>query len=76
MLPQLFQASIVVISNVSQGLIQLCGNFVEAIALKEMEHQSIALVVGQGVEKSLHGRISDQQTDATSAFPALRAWVG
>jgi len=34
------------ISNVSQRLIELCGNFSEGVAIKEMQAQSIALVFG------------------------------
>ena len=59
------------IANVSQGLVQLRGNFSECIALVEVQAQSIALILGEGVEKSLHGRISDQLAPELSLFPSL-----
>src|SRR5579862_2518096 len=48
------------ISDVSQGLIQLRGDLGECVSLVEMQTQSIALIFTEGVQKSLDGRISDQ----------------
>jgi hypothetical protein len=64
-----------VIANVSQGLIQLLGNLVEAVTFEKMQAQSITLVFGQGVEKSLDGRIADQLTEenVVSLFPEREA---
>ena len=63
------------IANVSHRLIELCGNFGEGVAIKEMQAQSITLVFGQCVEESLNGRISDQRAEGRGVIPALRARV-
>ena len=59
------------IANVSQRLIEFDGNLAESIALEEVKTQSITLVLGQGVQKSLDGRISDQAAHESTAFSSL-----
>jgi len=60
------------ISNVSQGLIQLRGDFGECVAFVEMQAESITLVFGKSVEKSLDGRISDQFVSRLVPFGSIR----
>jgi len=48
------------ISDISQGLIQLYGDLVEGITLEKMQAQSITLIFTETVQKSLDGRVSDQ----------------
>jgi hypothetical protein len=44
---ELFETSIVMISDVSVGLAQLLGNLRERISLKKMKSQGLSLVLGQ-----------------------------
>jgi hypothetical protein len=71
LLAQFVQASIVMIANISQRLVQLCGDFGECVALVEMQAQSITLVLGESIQKPLHGRVSDHILKGTVVlFPA------
>src|SRR5882762_5180717 len=71
LLPQILQAPVVMMPNVSQRLVQLYGDLVEGIAIEKVQAQSTTLVFCQGAEKSVDGRISDQSTEQNALFPSL-----
>ena len=48
------------ITNIPQRLTELVGNFVECVALEEVQCQSITLVIRKAIEKFLDGRLFDQ----------------
>jgi hypothetical protein len=45
-LPQLLQATIVMIANIPKRLIEARGNLAESVALEKVETQSITLIFG------------------------------
>jgi hypothetical protein len=51
------------IANIPQRLTELGGDLREREAFDKVQAQSMALVFSQGVEKCLHGRLSDHLSE-------------
>jgi hypothetical protein len=50
LLPQLIEAAVVMVPHVSEGLSQLLADLRQSVTVKEVQAQSLTLIVRQGLE--------------------------